>query len=147
VVVVNSAGNAGANPAQNTLGAPADGARVLTIGAVTSTGQRTSFSSVGPSADGRVKPDFAAQGQAVKVALPGTVDRYGTANGTSFSCPLAAGVVALLLQINPAATVDEVTGVLRATSSQRGAPDNLLGWGLLDARAAAGAWTGGAASR
>jgi subtilisin family serine protease len=145
VVVVSSAGNGGLDATSNTLGAPADGAHVLAIAAVTASGTRASFSSVGPSADGRVKPDFAAQGQAVRVALPGTVNRYGTANGTSFSCPLTAGVVALLLHLNPAASVDDVAGVLRATSSQAGAPDRLLGWGIVNAHAAAAAWMPAAA--
>lgn len=145
VVVVNSAGNSGDNAQHNTLGAPADGAHVLAIAAVDSTGLRASFSSVGPSADGRIKPDVAAQGVSVRVALPGTVSRYGTANGTSFSCPLTAGVVALLLQVNPGATPDDVAGVLRATSSQAGRPDNLLGWGIVNANAAATAWTPAAA--
>ena len=77
----------------------------------------------------------------MRVALPGTVSRYGTANGTSFSCPLTAGVVARLLQVNPGATPDDVAGVLRATSSQAGRPDNLLGWGIVNANAAATAWT------
>jgi subtilisin family serine protease len=140
VVVVNSAGNSGANAEHNTLGAPADGAHVLAIGAVAPSGARASFSSVGPSADGRTKPDVAAQGQSVRTAFPGSVSRYTTANGTSFSCPLTSGVVALLLQVNPGASPDDVAGVLRATSSQAGAPDNLLGWGIVDARTAATAW-------
>jgi subtilisin family serine protease len=147
VVVVNSAGNAGDNAAHNTLGAPADGAHVLAIGAVDALGARTSFSSVGPSADGRIKPDLAAPGQGVKVALPGTVSRYGTASGTSFSCPLVAGVVALLLEVNPAAGVDDVAGVLKTTASQVGAPDNRLGWGIVNTRAAVLGWRPGAASR
>jgi subtilisin family serine protease len=146
VVVVNSAGNSGPHLEHNTLGAPADGAHVLAIGAVDFAGARTGFSSVGPSADGRIKPDLAAQGQSVKVALPGTVNRYAFANGTSFSCPLAAGVVALLLQINPNAGVDDVAGVLRATASQAGVPNNLLGWGIINAHAAARGWTSGPAS-
>jgi subtilisin family serine protease len=147
VVVVNSAGNSGSDPQHNTLGAPADGAHVLAIAAVGPSGARASFSSVGPSADGRIKPDLAAQGQAVKVALPGTVNRYGSASGTSFSCPLTAGAVALLLQLNPSARPDDVAGVLRATASQAGHPDNLLGWGIVNAQAAATAWTPAGASR
>jgi subtilisin family serine protease len=147
VVVVNSAGNQGANAAHNTLGAPSDGAHVLAIAAVGPSGGRASFSSVGPRADGRIKPDLAAQGQSVKVAFPGSVSRYGTANGTSLSCTLTAGVVALLLQVNPGASPDDIAGVLRATASQAAAPDNLLGWGIVNARAAATAWLPAAASR
>jgi subtilisin family serine protease len=79
--------------------------------------------------------------------MPGSVSRYGNASGTSFSCPLTAGVVALLLQVNPSASPDDVAGVLRATSSQAGAPDNLLGWGILNARAAATAWMPAGAPR
>jgi subtilisin family serine protease len=147
VVVVNSAGNSGANAEHNTLGAPSDGAHVLAIAAVDPAGARASFSSVGPSADGRTKPDFAAQGQSVRVAFPGSVSRYTTANGTSFSCPLTAGVVALLLQVNPTASPEDVAGVLRATASKAGAPDNLLGWGIVNAQAAASAWVPAGASR
>ena len=61
---------------------------------------------------------------------------YGVANGTSFSCPLTAGVVALLLQAHPTYTVDDVLTVLRGSASQASAPDTLLGWGIVDAVAA-----------
>ncbi len=133
VVVVNSAGNEGPNALHNTLGAPADGLLVLAVGAVTSTGARASFSSVGPTSDGRTKPDVAAQGVAVTAAAPHTPSGYVTVSGTSFSCPLTAGVVALVLQARPSATVSEVEDALRATASQAGRPDNLLGWGIVDA--------------
>jgi len=133
VVVVNSAGNEGPSTLHNTLGAPADGRLVLTAGAVTSTGARAAFSSVGPTADGRIKPDVAAQGVAVTAAAPGTASGYTSVNGTSFSCPLTAGVVALVLQARPAATVGEIEDVLRATASQAAQPDTLLGWGIVDA--------------
>ena len=136
VMVVNSAGNEGLNTSANTLGAPADGNLVLAVGAVTSTGTRASFSSVGPAADGRIKPDVAAQGVGVKIARPDSNSGYTTANGTSFSCPLTAGVVALLVQANPTASVDQVFQALRSTASQAAAPDNLLGYGIVDALAA-----------
>lgn len=136
VMVVNSAGNAGLDPRANTLGAPADGHLVLAVGAVNSSGQRASFSSVGPTADGRIKPDVAAQGVGVKIARPDNNTGYTTANGTSFSCPLTAGVVALLVQANPSATVDQVFGALRSTATQAARPDNLLGYGIVDALAA-----------
>jgi subtilisin family serine protease len=132
VVVVNSAGNSGQD-VHNTLGAPADGAHVITAGATTSTGTRASFSSVGPTTDGRIKPDVAAQGVGVIAASPFSVSGYTGVSGTSFSCPLTAGVAALLVQARPTATVDEIAQALRSTASQAGAPDNLLGFGIVNA--------------
>jgi serine protease AprX len=136
VVVVASAGNNGSDPNHNTLGAPADGHRVIAAAAVTSWGSRASFSSVGPSADGRVKPDVAAQGQNVYAAGSGYSASYQYVDGTSFSCPLTAGVAALVLQAHPSYSVDQVIAVLRSTASQATAPDNRLGWGIVNALAA-----------
>jgi subtilisin family serine protease len=131
VVVVASAGNAGPNPDRGTIGAPADGRHVLAVGAVGPEGQRTRFSSVGPTADGRIKPDVAARGRLVKVAGSSGTSAYRRANGTSFSCPLAAGAAALVLQAHPEYTVDQVLLALRSTASQASAPDVLLGWGIV----------------
>ncbi len=135
VVVVNSAGNEGFDAERHTLVAPADGVRVLTAGAVTRAGTRAAFSSVGPTADGRLKPDVVAMGVNVVVARQ-FEHVYGVASGTSFSCPLTSGVVALVLQAHPEYTVDQVLEVIRGTASQSAAPDRLLGWGLIDAVAA-----------
>jgi serine protease AprX len=135
VVVVNSAGNEGFDAARNTLVAPADGVHVLTAGAVTRAGTRAAFSSVGPTADGRTKPDVVAMGVNVVVARQ-FEHVYGVASGTSFSCPLTSGVVALVLQAHPDYTVNQVLDAVRGTAGQSGAPDRLLGWGLLDAVAA-----------
>jgi serine protease AprX len=142
VVVVNSAGNSGFDPTHNTLGAPADGHGVIAAGAVDSTGARASFSSIGPSADGRIKPDVMAQGVAVLAAGSASRSAYRLVNGTSFSCPLTAGVAALLVQIHPTRTAAEIRDAMRGSGSQAGAPDNLLGYGIVDAVRAATSLSG-----
>jgi subtilisin family serine protease len=138
IIVVNSAGNAGNNPSHNTLGAPADGDSVLAVGAVSSTGVRVSFSSVGPTTSNppRIKPDIMAKGSSVVVASSTNPSGYTTSSGTSFSCPLAAGVAALVLHAAPSATPMEVANALKATASNAANPDNLMGWGILNAQAA-----------
>lgn len=137
MLVVNSAGNEGpAQPGENTIVAPSDGAHVLCVGAVTSLGNLASFSSEGPTADGRIKPDVMAMGQSVTVANPTASDAYSTLNGASFSCPLVAGSAALLLQAIPALTNEEIIEALRNTADNSTSPDNSFGWGLVDAVAA-----------
>ncbi|MCO6472917.1 MAG: S8 family serine peptidase [Melioribacteraceae bacterium] len=133
IVVVNSAGNEGYNSTHNTLGAPADGDSVLAIGAVTSSGSRSSFSSVGNTVDGRIKPDLMAMGSSVTVASTFSTTGYTTASGTSFSCPLAAGVVALLLEYNPDLTPIQINDLLRSTASNAASPNREFGWGIINA--------------
>jgi len=133
IVVVNSAGNNGYNSSHNTLGAPADGDSVITAGAVNISGSRSSFSSVGPTVDGRFKPDIMALGSGDVVASPSNDHNYTTASGTSFSCPLSAGVAALILCANPNLTPMQVREAMLNTASQSINPDNLYGWGVLNA--------------
>jgi subtilisin family serine protease len=133
IVVVNSAGNEGYNSIHNTLGAPADGDSIITVGAVSSSGMRSSFSSVGPTTDGRIKPDVMAQGSSI-YAADGTV--YSYTQGTSFSCPIAAGIAALILQANPDLTPIRIRDIMRSTASKAASPDNLYGWGIVNALAA-----------
>ena len=136
IVVVNSAGNEGYNASHNTLGAPSDGDSVIAAGAVNSSGGRVSFSSVGPTVDGRIKPDIMALGSGDVVASPSNDHNYTTASGTSFSCPLSAGVAALILCSNPNLTPMQVRDAMRNTASKSSNPDNLYGWGILNALAA-----------
>jgi subtilisin family serine protease len=145
IVVVNSAGNNGLNVARNTLNAPADGDSVMAVGATTSGGTRATFSSVGPSAStpARIKPDVMAQGTTVRCASPTIPTLYTYSQGTSLSCPLVAGVAALLIHANANATPATIADALRLTASQAGAPDNLMGWGVVNARAAVTYITGG----
>lgn len=133
ISVVNSAGNNGFHPTQNTLIAPADGDSVLAIGAVTSSGTRSSFSSVGPTYDGRIKPDFMAMGSGVYAASSSGTSNYVNVSGTSFSCPIAAGVVAVLLSYNPNLTPIQIRDILRITSSNSSNPNREYGWGIIDA--------------
>lgn len=136
VVVLNSASNSGFHATQNTLGAPADGDSVITVGAVTFNGTRSSFSSVGNTVDGRIKPDVMAMGSSVRVASPGSNTGYSSASGTSFSCPLAAGVAALILSANPSLTPIQVRDAMRNTASGSTNPNREYGWGILNALAA-----------
>jgi subtilisin family serine protease len=137
ILVVNSAGNGGfvSLPA-NTLGSPADGDSVLAIGAVDAAGVRAGFSSVGPSADGQIKPDVMAMGSSVIAASPFSPNGYSLVGGTSLACPLVAGVAALLLQARPTATHMEIVAALHQTASQSATPDREYGYGIVDAAAA-----------
>ncbi|WP_381527507.1 S8 family serine peptidase [Spirosoma soli] len=127
MVVVVAAGNEG-NGSWRYLSAPSDAASVLAIGAVTQVGQRASFSSFGPSADGRVKPDLAARGQGTVIGSPGGQILMG--NGTSFATPLVAGLAAGFWQAHPDLTAGQVTESLRRSGSQYATPDSELGYGI-----------------
>lgn len=133
IVVVNSAGNEGWRSTPNSLVAPADGDSVFAIGAVDASGLRAGFSSFGPTVDGRIKPDFMAMGSNVWAARSSNTTQYTYVSGTSFSCPLSAGVVALLLQSNPNLTPIQIRNILRQTSTRSNNPDNFYGWGIIKA--------------
>jgi serine protease AprX len=135
IIVSNSAGNNGNNTSHNTLGGPADGDSVITVGAVTSTGTRSSFSSVGPTTDvpARIKPDIMAMGSNNRVAGT-TGNTYYNGDGTSFSCPLNSGVCALILSANKSLTPLQVRGILRKFASNSASPNNQMGWGIIDAQ-------------
>jgi subtilisin family serine protease len=136
IFVVNSAGNGGlVSPPENTLGAPADGDSVLAAGSVNSSGSRSGFSSVGPTFDGRIKPDLMAMGSNDYHACNAFTTCYDNGSGTSFSCPLIAGTSALILEANPNLTPMQLMTVLKTYSSRSSNPDNLMGWGIIDALA------------
>lgn len=101
IVVVASAGNEGEETEPH-IGIPAEAKNVIAVGAVKSDESLALFSSIGPSYDGRVKPDVMAQGQTVFVS--NEAGNIGTANGTSFACPITAGMIACLWQALPTKT-------------------------------------------
>jgi len=139
LLVINSAGNSRSTTGM--IGAPADGFSVLTVGAVDIDGLVTYFSSPGPTFDGRIKPEVAALGFANVVADPTNDFGYLNASGTSFSCPLTAGVVALMLERVPQLTPMEIIEAVQQTASQSQTPDNDMGWGIVNALEAAN-WFG-----
>lgn len=129
LLVVNSAGNEGSNQ-WNFIAAPSDGFNVMSVGAVDSEENYASFSSNGPSYDGRVKPNVAALGLGTYVAS--TNGQIVSGNGTSFSSPLIAGMSACLWQYKPEASVYELIDAIEKSSSQYTKPDTLLGYGIPD---------------
>lgn len=133
IIVCNAAANNGFHPTQNTLGAPGDGDSVITVGAVDTNGRRSSFSSVGLTTDGRIKPDVVALGNGNYVAAPGSGNTgFIIAGGTSSSCPMTAGVCALILSANYDLTPMQVRGFLTQTADSSFAPNRRRGWGLIN---------------
>ena len=130
MICVNAASNEG--DGYCTLGIPADAEHILTIGAVDSNGIRASFSSVGPTYDGRIKPDVMAMGQGTYVASGDGWWPYYNGNGTSFATPVLAGAVACLRQARPYATVQEISDAIRECSNRADNPDNQYGYGIPD---------------
>ena len=130
ILVVNSAANEG--PGATSIWAPADGDSVLAIGAVDESGFIAGFSSRGPSADGRIKPDVCARGVGTVSCSPYNPSGYTTASGTSLSCPLVAGAAAQLLQANPNLTNMDMIELLHNTADRAANPDNDYGWGIIN---------------
>ncbi|MCF8307629.1 MAG: S8 family serine peptidase [Bacteroidales bacterium] len=129
ILVVNSAGNSG-NGEWFYIGAPADGDSVMAVGAVDGDSNYVSFSSKGPTYDGRLKPNVAAKGSGATVASSWGGVTY--ASGTSFSSPITAGMVASVWQAMPEKSNMELIELIQENSHQYSDPDTLLGYGLPD---------------
>jgi subtilisin family serine protease len=127
IVVVCSAGNEG-SVAWQIITAPADAKDVLAVANVNATGIRSRSSSIGPSADQRIKPDVAALGVNTSVVEP--TGALGSASGTSLSAPLITSLVAGVWQHYPHLSNLDVIDAIRKSGSQANNPDNLLGYGI-----------------
>lgn len=127
MLVVVSAGNEGTKPWRH-ITAPADSPLALTVGAANSKGSVVGFSSRGPTADGRIKPDICAMGEWVAVA--GSQQGVRRSNGTSFAAPIAAGLAACLWQAYPHLSPHELIELIRRSATNSAAPDNNQGYGL-----------------
>jgi serine protease AprX len=127
ILVVTSAGNYGGRGA-NSITAPADAKGVLSVGATDMGSERVSFSSQGPSADGRIKPEVSTFGQ--QVWLLRSNGNLSTASGTSFSSPQIAALAAGLWQAKPEWGKDRLIEEILKSSTQALEPDNLLGYGI-----------------
>ncbi len=140
VIVCQGAGNEGhdSDPSTSHLVPPADAFDAITVGAVGTTGSIANFSSDGPTADGRVKPEVLAQGVSVWTVEPGSDTGFYPTGGTSLATPQAAGVVACLLQARPDWTIEQMREFLFKTADYYTTyrtydSTYVLGYGLINA--------------
>src|SRR3989344_4285128 len=129
IIVCNSAGNSGTTSWPK-IAFPADADSILAVGGVDPSENIANFSSIGPSADGRVKPEVVAQ--AVASVLASGTNSIITGNGTSFSSPITAGMVACLWQSVPNKKNMEIIEAIKQSSSLYSTPNNQFGYGIPD---------------
>ena len=127
MVVVCSAGNSGRG-AWKKITPPGDAENVITVGALTRDLINTEFSSVGNTADGRIKPDAMAIGY--RSTVSGNDGTVSHANGTSFASPTLCGVVTCFWQACPWLTAKEVVQVVQQAGDRSDCPDNIYGYGV-----------------
>jgi hypothetical protein len=133
ILVVNSAGNEGSTSWKYML-APADSDSVLTVGAVNSTGTIASLSSFGPTYDKRIKPDALAIG--IGTVLSSSNGELSAGTGTSFACPIIAGLATCLWQLFPETTNRQILEAIRKSGNRYAAPEAQYGFGIPDMKKA-----------
>lgn len=131
LLLIVAAGNDG-NKAWHYLSTPADADSILTVGAVDIDRTITNFSSFGPSADGRIKPEICAVGKQTILLNPSN-DEIMKGNGTSFACPLVAGMAACLWSALPHASNMEIRERIIRSSDRYSTPHEQYGYGIPDA--------------
>jgi len=129
VVVVVAAGNNG--PSYDSISSPGCAQKVICVGATDKKGEIADFSSRGSDSTETVKPDVVAPGVGITSTWPGGA--YRALSGTSMACPHVAGTVALLLQMHPNWTSDEIKTTLRDTAVDIGYNLTTQGYGQIDA--------------
>lgn len=131
MLLVVAMGNDG-NKAWHYLSTPADADSILSVGAVDVAGEIAEFSSYGPSADGRVKPEVCAVGAGTALINPANNETMN-GNGTSFACPLIAGMAACLWSALPQATNMEIRERIIRSADRYAQPHEQYGYGIPDA--------------
>lgn len=129
ILVVTSAGNEGYSDWKY-ITAPGDAPNVITVGAVKPDSLYAYFSSVGPTFDGRIKPDLVALGQGNLISMP--TGGMGLGSGTSYASPLIAGLAACIMQACPHKTAADIRMALRESSANANNPSYFLGFGIAD---------------
>ncbi len=129
ILVFVSAGNEGNNSWKYII-SPADADSAIAVAAVDRYALPAFFTSHGPASDGEVKPDLAALG--LGAAVQNTDGKVGLANGTSFSCPVLAGMAACLWQAFPNLPASRIREALMLSGHLYHSPDSLLGFGIPD---------------
>ncbi len=143
MLCITSAGNWGTsspppNPCDTLyyyISAPADADSVISVGAVNSNGEIASFSSHGPTYDGRIKPEVCARGVSTW-GVNANSDSYRTGSGTSLSAPLVSGAAAVILSAHSDWTPMQVREAMMMTADRVDNPDNNYGYGVIDVMAA-----------
>jgi serine protease AprX len=130
MILVNAAGNDGGS-SWKYIGAPADAVSVFSIGAVNSSENIASFSSFGPTADQRIKPDVLAKGLSSAI-INYSSGNVSTSNGTSFASPIMTGVVACFWQAFPNKTNVEIMDLIRESADKYNNPTDQYGYGIPD---------------
>lgn len=129
MIVCNAAGNEGDGD-WHYVGVPADADSIITVGGVDAFLDHSTFSSFGPTADGRIKPTVCAQATATYVAS--SKGKFYQSQGTSFASPVLCGMVASLWGANPTATNMEVIQAIMQSADRYSHPDNTFGYGIPD---------------
>lgn len=127
IIVCNAAGNEGSDKWKY-VGVPADADNIVTVGGIDGFGNHASFSSYGPTADGRIKPTISAR--AAETVVASSKNKFYESNGTSFASPVMCGAIACLWQANPTKSALEVIDALKKSGHQAFNPDNVLGYGV-----------------